>query len=516
MSVLLNWLASHESALSAIAALIAILAGVTVGIRLMWARMPDNAISSLKRPAFLSNWRNVGLIIVILLALLLIAIFTLGPDSAEQSGAELTTTDLTATNKASVTPETNITGKPSVAVLALNNISDDPEQTYLADGIAEDVITLLSRNPRFFVIARNSSFTYRGKAVDIRQVGEELGVRYVVEGSLRKIGDRLRVTIQLIDTDNGRHVWAEKYDRAYANLFALQDEITNGIAIALGDQIYTAEIARAHSTPTDNLDAWGLVMRSNRSLVHFNRESNNQAIKDLRAALALDPNYALAKAELSINLCVKVIQTFSDNPRDDIAEAYTLAAEALRAEPDHPIVLTRIGACYGFTGRREDAIRLLEKALVKQLNNALALWTMGTALVLDGQAALGLSKLEQAIQLSPREPLMYIIKVFQVSALGQLGRYVEAEQAALAGIQVYDGWHRSWLALAIARAGLGDIKGAQQALYKAREIEPGFSLMSVKKSYALIFKDKGRKALAKLEPIWPEDLLTANGTKEQD
>jgi len=525
LSALLDWLVSHESALAAIAAMIAILAGVAVVARLIWTHMTNRVMNNLRRPEFLSGWRNIGLIIVVLLALLLIAIFTLGPDSAEQSDSDLSNTgliatdlsatDLTTTDTAAVTPQTNITGKPSVAVLALNNISGDPEQTYLADGIAEDVITLLSRNPRFFVIARNSSFTYRGKAVDIRQVGEELGVRYVVEGSLRKIGERLRVNIQLIDTNNGRHVWAEKYDRAYANLFALQDEITNGIAIALGDQIYTAEIARADSTPTANLDAWGLVMRSNRAMNNFNRESSNQATQDLRAALALDPDYALAKAELALNLCLKVINNYSDKPKEDIARAYALGAEAVRAQPNHPIVLSKVGSCYGFTGRREDGIRLLGKALVKQANNAYALWPMGAALILDGQAALGQSKLEQAIQLSPQTPEMYIIKAFQVHALVELERYAEAEQAALTGLQTYDGWARSWINLARARASLGNTKGAQEALYKARELEPGFSLMSMKKSYAISFKDKGRGSLDLLEPIWPKDLLTADGTREQ-
>ncbi|MBV1931985.1 MAG: hypothetical protein KUG71_09740 [Porticoccaceae bacterium] len=496
MSALLSWLAAHESALSAIAALIAISAGVAVVTRLIWTRMPSHVMDKVKRPAFLSDWRNIALISLALAGLSLVVIFALSPDSAEQSGGD---------NLAAM-------GKPSVAVLPLNNISDDPEQTYLADGIAEDVITLLSSNPRFFVVARNSSFTYKGQAVDIRQVGEELGVRYVVEGSLRKVGERLRVNVQLIDTSNGLHLWAEKYDRAYTDLFALQDEITNGIATALGDQIFTAEIARAYATPSNNLDAWGLVMRANRSFITFNRKSNNDAIEDLRAALILDPKYALAKAELSHNLCLRVTATFSDNPREDLTKAYTLGAEALRIAPDHPLVLTRVGSCYGVTGRRDDGIRLLEKALAKQPNNAMALWGMGAALAMNGQAALALAKLEQAIELSPRAPEMYIIKTFQAIALFGLERYTEAEQTALAGLRSYDGWYGLWRMLAIARAGLDDVKGAHEALYKAKEIEPGFSLKSTKATYAIIYKDQGRHSLSKLEPVWPEDLLT-NGEK---
>ena len=499
MPSLLDWLATHESVLSAVAAIIAIIAGVAVTIRFTWSRMPGKAMGNLKRPAFLSDWRNIGLISLGLVALLLMAILALGPDGSKP-----------------ISDKPGKGGKPSVAVLPLNNISGDPEQTYLADGIAEDVITLLSSNPGFFVVARNSSFTYRGQSVDIRQVGQELGVRYVVEGSLRKVGDRLRVNIQLIDTTNGLHLWAEKYDRAYTDLFALQDEITNGIAVALGDQIFTAEIARAHSTPAANLDAWGLVMRANRAFLNFNRDTVDAAIRDVNAAVELDPNYALAKAELAIQLCTRLVNSFSDNPMEDLSRAYTVGVEALRLAPDDPWVLTKVGGCYGFTGRREDGIRLLEKALDNQTNNAFALWNLGVALAFDGQAALALEKIEQAIELSPRAPEMYIIKVFHTIALIHLGRYAEAEQAALAGLRSYDGWSASWRVLAMARASLGDVQGARAALYKAREVDPGFSLQSTKASYDIIYKDKGRQSLSFLEPIWPEDLLMADEPGSQE
>ena len=177
MSPLLDWLAANESAFSAIAAIIAIVAGIAVTIRFTWSRMPGKGLSNLKRPAFLSDWRNIALISMTVFALLLMSILALSPEPKVPEVPDA------ATN------EFGPSGKPSVAVLPLNYISKDQSDAYLADGIAEDVITLLSYNPRFFVIARNSSFTYRGQSVDIRQVGEELGVQYVVEGSLRKIGE---------------------------------------------------------------------------------------------------------------------------------------------------------------------------------------------------------------------------------------------------------------------------------------------------------------------------------------
>ncbi|RLA38686.1 MAG: hypothetical protein DRQ64_08410, partial [Gammaproteobacteria bacterium] len=383
VSALLNWLASHESSLSAIAALIAIIAGVAVAFRLIWTRMPSQVMSQVKRPAFLSDWRNVGLLGLTALALLLMTILALGPDSSEQN------------------EDGNLAGggKPSVAVLPLNNISGDPEQSYLADGIAEDIITLLSRNPRFFVIARNSSFTYKGKAVDIRQVGEELGARYVVEGSVRKTGEQLRVTVQLIDTTTGQHIWAEQYDRPFAKIFELQDEITNGIAVALGDQIFTAEIARASGTSTDNLDAWGLVTRARGSLMNYNSDSTMESEQLLREALAADPDYALAQAELAHILCLRAASRFSKHPAEDIAEAYTLTKAAMARAPNDPLVLHDIGFCYSMTGRREEGIRLLEKAIVKQPNNALGLSVLGSALLRDDQAERALPYLESALQL---------------------------------------------------------------------------------------------------------------------
>jgi TolB-like protein len=490
----LEWLANNESSLSAIAAIIAIVAGIAVGSRLVWTRMPGEV----KRPAFLSDWRNIALICLVVFGLLLLGILTIG-------------------SSGSMTDSENpsyISGKPSVAVLPLNNISGDPEQTYLADGIAEDVITLLSRNPRIFVIARNSSFTYRGQAVDIRQVGEELGVRYVVEGSLRKIGDRLRVTVQLIDTGNGQHIWAQQYDRAFADIFALQDDITNGITFALGDEIYKAEIARAESIPTENLDAWGLVMKSNRDITHFNRRSAMDAVPLLRAAIALDPDYTLARATLTRSLCYAALNLFSDDPAKNIAEAYALGEQAVREAPDDPLVLFAVGSCYGFTGRSEEAIRLLGKALDKQPYTAQVLAALGISLTLDGRPDLGLPKLEAALQYSPQSPHRYMHEMYRAASLNGLGRYREAEQAANNGLKSYDGWYWTWVHLAIARAGQKDYDGAKEALHNAKKTEPRFSRKLLEESMAIIWQknggDQGRQLFSLLEPTWPENLLTAD------
>lgn len=490
----MEWLANNESSLSAIAAIIAIIAGVAVVARLIWTRMPAQVMSQVKRPAFLSDWRNVALIVLGLVAGLAVLLLATGePESP-------TVTDELA-------PLVKVEGKPSVAVLPLNYLSDDQSQAYLADGIAEDVITLLSRNPRFFVIARNSSFTYRGQSVDIRQVGEELGVSYVVEGSVRKSGERLRVTVQLIDTSNGQHLWAEQYDRPFEDIFALQDEITNGIAVALGDEIFQAEIARASSTSTDNLDAWGLVMRASRALTVWNSETSMEAVTLFRAALELDPDYALAKAELARTLCWRASNQWGDNPTGDITKAYSHGEQALKLAPNDPLVLYGVGACYGSTGRADEGVRLLKRAVTKQPNFAIALGMLGLSYTLDGQAERALPYGDQALQLAPQSPYIYLFHSWQSSGLIELGRYEEAEQSLQNAIESYDGWWWTWQNLAAARSGQGDIEGAQQALRTARKKEVLFSRSFTRASAAVIFKNKGKNLLAALEPIWPEDLL---------
>ncbi|MBL4709377.1 MAG: hypothetical protein JKY48_13150 [Flavobacteriales bacterium] len=494
----MEWLASNESSLSAIAAIIAIIAGLAVVFRLIWVRMVAGT-----RPAFLSDWRNIGLIILGLVALLSVLLLATNEPETNQipEAAQIT----------------KFTGKPSVAVLPLNYISDNDSHAFLADGIAEDVITILSRNPRLLVIARNSSFAYKGQSPDIRTVGEELGVRYVVEGSVQKIGERLRITAQLIDSTNGQHLWAEKYDRPLADIFALQDDIANAIAASLGDSIFHDEIARTNRASTDNLDAWGLVMRASRSYAGFDRNSVNQAIALLREAVALDPDYALAKAELSRSLCYRVVNYFSENLAADIAESYAMGEQALEQAPEDALVLYTAGYCYGYMGlgdeskaRRRDSIRLLEKALSKQPDFASGLSSMGILYIHNGQAELGLEKLEKAIKLAPRAPDIYLTETYRAFALNELGRYSEAEQAAQTALRAHDSWMATWVMLACARAGQRDIAGAQRALYEAKKREPWFSLEMYKHFSKTLYKNKGVNVLAILEPIWPEDLLTAD------
>ncbi len=195
--------------------------------------------------------------------------------------------------------------RPAIAVLPLTNMSGNPEQEYFSDGISEDIITALSKLRWFFVIARNSSFIYKGKAVHLKQIAEELGVRYVVEGSVRRSGDRVRITVQLNDVNTGSHIWAERYDRDLADIFAVQDEITEAIVAAIEPQLYAAENFRAQRKSPNNLDAWDLVMRALSHYWRVTRQDNVVAQALLEKATAIDPNYGQAHGVLATS------QTFS-------------------------------------------------------------------------------------------------------------------------------------------------------------------------------------------------------------
>jgi TolB-like protein len=189
--------------------------------------------------------------------------------------------------------------KPSIAILPFQNMSGDPDQEYFADGMAEDIITALSKLRWFFVIARNSTFAYKGKSSDVRQVTRELGVRYVLEGSVRKAGNRVRITAQLIDGATGNHIWADRYDREVVDIFEVQDEITRNVVGAIEPQLYVSEIQRIQSKPPESLDAWGCVIRGVWHLGRFTKDDTEQARQLLRQAAALSPTYAKARSVLA-------------------------------------------------------------------------------------------------------------------------------------------------------------------------------------------------------------------------
>ena len=241
-------------------------------------------------------------------------------------------------------PTLTLPDKPSIAVLPFANLSSDPEQDYFADGMVEDIITALSRFKALFVIARNSSFTYKGRAVDVKQVGRELGVRYVLEGSVRKAANRVRITGQLVDTATGAHLWAERFDGGLRDIFDLQDQVTESVVGAIAPAVEKAEIERAKRKPTESLDAYALYLRGLARLYQFaSRQANDEALRLFNSAIELDPDFAAAYGRAAS--CFPFAKTngwFSDTA-NEIAEVTRLAQRAVELGKDDAIALTPAG-----------------------------------------------------------------------------------------------------------------------------------------------------------------------------
>jgi len=297
--------------------------------------------------------------------------------------------------------------KPSIAVLPFQNMSGDPDQEYFADGMVDDIITALSRFTSLFVIARNSSFTYKGRAVDIKQVGRELGVRYVLEGSVRKAAGRVRISGQLIEASTGTHLWAEKFDGALEDVFELQDAVTERVVGAIEPSIKQAEINRSRTKPTSNLDAYDYYLRAFQQLVLYTREGSDAALDYIRQAIALDPGYALAKAYLSVIYVMRWIQGWG--APGDPEKGLAAAREAIVLGSDDPSVLRWAGHTLGFWGDYDRSIALLEKAARLNVNGSQILTSLGWVKVYsctDTERAI--AHFERSIRLSPRDPEMAV------------------------------------------------------------------------------------------------------------
>jgi adenylate cyclase len=240
--------------------------------------------------------------------------------------------------------QTSLPDKPSIAVLPFQNTGGDPEQEYFGDGMVEDIVTALARIHWLFVIARNSSFAYKGRAVGVKQVGRELGVRYVLEGSVRKAGNRVRITTQLIEAISGHHVWADQFNGELANIFDLQDQVTASVVGAIEPSLKLAEIERARAKPTENLNAYDLYLRSLPHQYEHTKAGSEEALWLLRRAISLDPDYAVAKAFAAYCIVHRDSQNFAEDDGGEAAEGIRFAREALEAGRDDPSALQFAGA----------------------------------------------------------------------------------------------------------------------------------------------------------------------------
>ena len=295
--------------------------------------------------------------------------------------------------------------KPSVTVLPFSNMSDDPEQEFFADGIAEDVITALSRYPSLFVIARNSSFTYKDHAVDVKQVGRELGVRYVLEGSLRKAGSHIRVTAQLVEADTGKHVWAERYDRNLTDIFAVQDEITEAVTIAIAPAIAQAEQQRSMRKPPESLDAWAAYQRGWWHLAKGNAADNAVAEKFFQQAIDLDPLFAGGYTGLAAAL-MRAGGFQMRDPTEAQRVEEELARRAVALDGGDAEARARLALALSERGDHQGARAEAERALALCPNLPDAHGAQGVALMYSGRPKKGLAALETCIRLDPRGPLM--------------------------------------------------------------------------------------------------------------
>jgi adenylate cyclase len=312
-------------------------------------------------------------------------------------------------------------------------MSGDPEQEYFADGMVEDIITALSQFKSLFVIARNSGFTYKGKSVDIKQIGRELGVRYVLEGSVRKSGSRVRITGQLIEAATGTHLWAEKIDGTLEDVFELQDEVAARVAGAIEPSITQADINRARVKSTSNLDAYDYYLRALSASYQLTRERNDVAANYLRQAIALDPGYALAKALLAVNHLLRQLQGWGE--ADTMEKGMALAREAIADDPNDPSVLRAAGLVLGFWGEYDRALTVLEKAARLNVNSSQVLNSLGWVMVYAcTEPDRAIVHFERAMRLSPRDPEMCMM--LNGIALAHLfaGRAHQALSAAQKGV----------------------------------------------------------------------------------
>jgi adenylate cyclase len=362
--------------------------------------------------------------------------------------------------------------KPSVAVLPFVNMSSDPEQEFFADGIAEDVITALSRFPSLFVIARNSSFTYKGRVVDVKLVGRELGVRYVLEGSLRKSGNRIRVTAQLVEAETGNHLWAERYDRDLADIFALQDEITEAVTIAIAPAIADAEQHRAMRKPPGNLDAWAAYQRGLWHLSKYTVDDTLLAEKYFRQAIDLDPTFSGGYGRLAAAQGRAVDFQTRDLP-ETLSLEEGLARQAVALDGADAEARSLLANALYRRGDYEGSLAEAERALAISPNLAVAHSVLGRALLFSGRPEKGIAALRACIRLDPRASNLGTVLMQVALGLYLCRKYEEAVEAAKQAIRSYPEFPNTYRWLAAALGQMGQTAEAREALEKAIAIAPG-------------------------------------------
>jgi adenylate cyclase len=367
--------------------------------------------------------------------------------------------------------------RPSIAVLPFQNMSGDAEQEYFADGVVEDIITALSRFKSLFVIARNSSFTYKGNAVDIKQVGRELGVRYVLEGSVRKAGARVRITAQLVDTSTGAHIWADKLDRELNDIFALQDEITESVAAIIEPNITRAEIERAARPRPENLTAYDFYLRALPRYYAMTDDGFTDALQLCSRALEIDPRYSAA-VRLSADIHgLRPAQGWSTDVKSDYENAMRFGRRALAIDDADPDTLAMFGRGVGaFSNDYNTAKEMVDRAVALNPNSARAWSERGWTYRYMKKAEEALVSFERAVRLSPVDPRLYDTLTGVASTLIILGRDDEAVARARRALALNPRFTSAYRCLAASLAYLGHNAEAKKAAEALLEIEPSFRI----------------------------------------
>jgi TolB-like protein len=370
--------------------------------------------------------------------------------------------------------------KPSIAVLPFQNMSGDPEQEYFADGIVDDITTALSRFKSLFVIARNSSFTYKGKSVDIKQVGRELGVRYVLEGSVRKVANRVRIVGQLIDALTGAHLWADRFDGGLDDIFDLQDKVTASVVGAIAPKLEQAEIERAKRKPTESLDAYDYYLRGIASVHLWTKEANAEALRLFYRASELDPDFATAYGMAAWCYVWRKLNGWMMEPAQDIAETKRLAERAAALGRDDAVALSYAGCALVYVANdAEGGAALVDRALVLNPNLAAAWTASGWVRTSLGETDTVIEHMARAMRLSPLDPLTFSMQA--VTAIGHFfaGRYSDAalwaekavrEQPSLITLRV----------AAASYASAGRSEDAHRAIARALQFDPDMRVSNLK------------------------------------
>jgi adenylate cyclase len=366
----------------------------------------------------------------------------------------------------------SIADKPSVAVLAFTNMTSSPEREFVADGIAEDIITALSRCPWLLVIGRNSSFAYKGRAFDLKQVGYELGARYVLEGGVQSARERMRITTQLVDTETGAHIWANRYDRDFDDIFAVQDEITESVTIAIAPAVADAEQRRAMRKPTESIDAWTAFQRGIWHLHKFNPGDNARAQTFFQQTIDLDPTFAAAYCGLAWahTQAATVLQTYSLTEAQNSAEA--LARRAIALDPAGAEGHSTLGFVLWLRGDSEGAVAEARQALAISPNLAFAHAVLGAALIFSGQPRDGIVAFQTAIRLDPHQSMLPSRLMHMAMGFYFCREYETAAEVAKQAIRLNPDYPLTYRWLAAALGQVGQTAEAKETLAKAIAVAP--------------------------------------------